>query len=822
VNQKVEVLPTPVRSSPDSGIRRFLKSKGNAALMRPSACWSLAVLAAAPAAVLGADCPAIGADWTTVELDPSISFVVHHKVVDSTTLHVRLEAQNTGWLGFGIAEFSSGHMKGADMVTAMVKNGDVIADDRYADFSATTYSPSTSYANGYQDLTALVDVHNDWTFVSGSEAGGVTSVWLSRPLVTGDHQDRDVVSGPNRIVWSWGGADSVSYHGANRGAGMITFFGSSTAVEIPAHDGKWSFVMDGYDVPSTQITTYACRGFTFPTDKERHIVAFRPINVSQYNHHAIVHICQANSYFDQHATSQLCSYHPTGSIPGTSSNPNSGTGGSPLGETAAGCSGLMYSWAVGMGDFILPEAAGFRVGTGAITHIIMEIHYDNPALTSNVKDHMGFEAYYVENTLRTHDAASIIIGDPIVKFGDVTSAPYTTGHIPAQTTQVHREATCPGSCTTSFSGDITVFCHGLHMHYYGRKIYTEKYDTSGNYVGIAGRRIDYWDNGYQQLQQASYTISPGESLQTHCYWNTAAFSYASEVTFGVPASYEMCMDFLFYYPAQTRNSYPLAMCGVAEIGGVGDITLCGSLSQGYPDFALPISDQVSRGTTNYADPSSFTTANLGALAGTNAAECTMASPSPPPGSPSTPHGSPSPPPPSRPDPSPPPPQEGTVDPVTFEVVASGDVSDYTFTVIDGIKASVASALTGVSASDVSVSVTAGSVRISVTVAVPDTAAQTSVSSQVASNLADTTAATQLVSSQVPTSAGVSIAVSSIVSSPASDSGGGSDMTNIIIAIAVPVAVISLGAIAYVMFGRQKKGASPKVVGVHTVSSTSTS
>ena len=41
-------------------------------------------------------------------------------------------------------------MKGADLVTAMVKDGEVIADDRYADFSATTYSPATSYANGYQ------------------------------------------------------------------------------------------------------------------------------------------------------------------------------------------------------------------------------------------------------------------------------------------------------------------------------------------------------------------------------------------------------------------------------------------------------------------------------------------------------------------------------------------------------------------------------------------------------------------------------------------------------------------------------------------------
>ena len=289
----------------------------------------------------------------------------------------------------------------------------------------------------------------------------------------------------------------------------------------------------------------ACQAFSFAEDQERHIVAFRPTNVSAYNHHAIVHVCEDNAYFQQHEQPQLCSYHPTGAVVGTSDNPSGGQGSSPLGNSLVGCSGLIYTWAVGMGDFVFPPEAGFRTGIGHITKVILEIHYDNPGLHENVLDTMGFEAFYV-NTLRPHDAASLIIGDPFVSFGRVQGAPSVDmmGEIPAETAITHREATCPSSCTRDFQSPVHVFGHFLHMHNYGHKIYTEHYNSSGTKIGTAGVRIDFWDNGFQQLQPVNYTVDPGDSLQTHCYWNTA--SHASEVSFGSPTSSEMCMDFLFY------------------------------------------------------------------------------------------------------------------------------------------------------------------------------------------------------------------------------------------------------------------------------------
>lgn len=415
-----------------------------------------------PASPVLPACPVFGDGWTAKVLDASIAFVAHTKVVGSV-FHLRLEGTTTGWLGFGIAESTSGHMKGADMVTAAVVDGVVRVEDRYANFAPTTYSIAGGYQNGYQGLTAIEDVHADWSVVAGGEADGKTFVWVSRPLVTGDQQDRDIVSGMNRIIWAWHPTDTVAGHtsGGARGSSTAVFFGSeSAATAFPAYDGKWTYRFSSYTIPA-QVTTYACQSFTFPTDAERHIVAIRPVGVTKYNHHAILHVCTSNTYHSQHASPQLCS--------ATSSNPNptGGQGSSPLGSTTAECSGLMWSWAVGMGDFVIPPEAGLRTGAGNhISHVVLEIHYDNPSLDTGVKDTMGFEAFYVEApNLRTHDAAMMILGDPTVRLGQTfSSAPYATGPLPAGQAEVHRQTTCPGTCTKDFTETINVFAHFYHMH----------------------------------------------------------------------------------------------------------------------------------------------------------------------------------------------------------------------------------------------------------------------------------------------------------------------------------------------------------------------
>jgi hypothetical protein len=386
---------------------------------------------------------------------------------------------------------------------------------------------------------------------------------------------------------------------------------------------------------------------------------------------------------------------------------------------------------------------------------------------------MGFEAYYV-NTLRPNDAAMLIIGDPIVQLGNsMYSAPYTVGHLAPSQDEVHRQATCPGTCTKDFTGTINVFAHFYHMHHYGKKMYTEKYAATspptaegGANLGVVGSRIDYWDNGFQQAIVAPYTVSPGDTLQTHCWFSTRHVT--TQVTFGTPTSSEMCQDFLFYYPAQFRgvdasgNRERFAMCGLFNALGF-PATLCGSLDQAAYGFVL-LGSQVDKGDGAKADPLNFGIANRTAPASTPTSSglCTVVpsppsppmsptlSPSPPPPSPSPPPPSPSPPP-----PSPPP----TMSVVGFSLRLAGDVSSFTSSVLDQMKSAIA-ARAGVGSSAVELTVTAGSVIVGVSILTP-LATAASVQSTMATATSSPSSATAMLSNVT----GFSINVLYVVTPP---------------------------------------------------------
>jgi len=101
--------------------------------------------------------------------------------------------------------------------------------------------------------------------------------------------------------------------------------------------------------------------------------------------------------------------------------------------------------------------------------------------------------------------------------------------------------------------------------------------------------------------------------------------------------------------------------------------------------------------------------------------------------------------------------------VTVELVASGEVSDYTPTVISSMR-SIFATEAGVPIDDVSVSVLAASVRLTVTIAATDQTAATAVSTALAPVTATGAAATALLST-LPIMVSVSTVAVTIAASP---------------------------------------------------------
>jgi hypothetical protein len=186
------------------------------------------------------------------------------------------------------------------------------------------------------------------------------------------------------------------------------------------------------------------------------------------------------------------------------------------------------------------------------------------------------------------------------------------------------------------------------MHHFGQKILTEQYSSTGQLKRVT-QRIDFWDNGFQNVNQDVYTVNRGDSLQTHCFFNTSGKD--TKVDFGVATGEEMCMSFVFYYPIQYKgvnakgDQEPWSMCGLKTQNlGDGDqqITLCGSVAQTGNGFLMVPPDKVSgnmlngganggqvdRGTAGWADPFNFGAANKAVKASQQKTACTPATPTP--------------------------------------------------------------------------------------------------------------------------------------------------------------------------------------------------
>jgi hypothetical protein len=156
---------------------------------------------------------------------------------------------------------------------------------------------------------------------------------------------------------------------------------------------------------------------------------------------------------------------------------------------------------------------------------------------------------YTAKAPREHEGVGLTLGVLLNKA-------LNTRPLPAGNEKVHVQGNCLSDCTNNFAGDVHVFGSYLHMHNYGKQIYTSLYDKAGKFKSVLNR-IDFWNAGFQHGTEVTQTITPGDSLQTHCVYDTRKAD--SDVEFGESTSQEMCFDFLFVYPK--KHVANVLMCG---------------------------------------------------------------------------------------------------------------------------------------------------------------------------------------------------------------------------------------------------------------------
>jgi hypothetical protein len=294
-------------------------------------------------------------------------------------------------------------------------------------------------------------------------------------------------------------------------------------------------------------TNYICQAYPVTIPADAHIIRIEaiinPVNKDRV-HHFVVAAC------------------PDSSDPWIQNRTNN------PGDCSSPCGEYIWAWAPGMGAMIFPPDVGFRMGpNSSLQAFIVQIHYDNPQFVPNIRDNSGLRIYYT-NTLRRYDAG-------LLELGDIT---LTAKNIPPLTAKTSYEFTCPGSCSSRFPTDITVFADFLHMHEIGKSMVARHFRGT-QYLGEINR-IDFWDFAFQQVTPVSRVIRRGDRLQLHCIYDSSTRTAATKFDLG--SEDEMCIEFLFYYPRLENYQN----CGHLRIDPRSDntSTLCGQeLEMGWPN-----------------------------------------------------------------------------------------------------------------------------------------------------------------------------------------------------------------------------------------------
>ncbi|XP_065897525.1 putative DBH-like monooxygenase protein 2 isoform X2 [Dysidea avara] len=429
---------------------------------------------------------------------------------------IAVRVQTTGWIGLGFSP--NGQMPGSDVVIGWVDNtGKRFLQDRFA-FTRTT---------------PQYDASQDWKLTGAGEEGGYTTLQFERKFETCDDEDIALSFGDTvHLIYSYHTEDPINneqiLQHQFQGSITINLFGQQDNVPTLPPDIKHIDVINyNISVPAKD-TTYLCTVMEVPSkfQNQTHYVVKTAAQISSQSarhvHHILLYLCEGVDLTGDPSVgvSMECD---------------------GISERIQPCrfSNVIAGWAVGGNDFIFPENAALPIGgTDKIhTHYLLEMHYDNPDEVSGIVDSSGIRLYYTDKP-RQEDAAVLTLGHSVI------------GHmiIPPRVQQYVVHGFCSSNCTDEYFPEdgITVFANLLHLHTVGVEL-TLKHIRNGTEL----KPIDINRNYDFNFQQTNYIpkvkVLPGDQMILECVYNT---QNRNTTTFGGEGTRdEMCLSFLYYYPA---------------------------------------------------------------------------------------------------------------------------------------------------------------------------------------------------------------------------------------------------------------------------------
>eukprot|EP00667_Euglena_gracilis_P008809 EG_transcript_8924 len=146
--------------------------------------------------------------------------------LSSDSIAFKMTMQTSGYVSIGFSD-SSGSMGPADAYAGWVDSSGTV---HVIDFTTT-----------HRDVNPPDAVQNVFA-VSGSSAVGTLTVMFSRPLSTGDSQDKSITNAPMNLIWCW--ADSLpsgnslpTHGGSQTGSAQVNFF--TGAVQVNSDTRLW-------------------------------------------------------------------------------------------------------------------------------------------------------------------------------------------------------------------------------------------------------------------------------------------------------------------------------------------------------------------------------------------------------------------------------------------------------------------------------------------------------------------------------------------------------------------------------------------------------